>query len=77
MFCANSVLKRFQLSQENLKEKAVFKIRQTYEDRNGFCQAKAKVWPSDMHEATEEERAEVSWMGRELGNQRRSSFSVS
>ncbi|KAI4591199.1 hypothetical protein MJG53_002248 [Ovis ammon polii x Ovis aries] len=54
---ANSAL-RFQLSQENLKEKAVFKIRQTYEDRNGFRQAKAKAWPSDMHEATEEERAE-------------------
>lgn len=77
MSCANSILKRFQLSQETLKEKAVFKIRHTSEDRNAFCQAKAKAWASDMHVAAEEERGEVSWMGRELGNQKGSSFVAS
>lgn len=42
-----------------------------------LCQAKAKAWASDMHVAAEEERGEVSWMGRELGNQKGSSFVVS
>lgn len=56
MSCANFILKRFQLSQETLKEKAVFKIRHTSEDRNASVRPRPKhghpicTWPQRRKE---------------------------